>query len=274
MTATSGPGFSLGQEALSYMSAANVPSVIVEVMRPGPADGEIGPAQGDYFQCVKGGGHGDYNVLVLAPYSVQEMSELIQESFELAEKYMNPVILLSDAMLAKMRESVQLPPARERSLDLSWAVRGCQGRKHNVFTTCGDGPDQWEAYNLKLQEKYRRIRENEVRFERYHIEDADLILVAFGSMARVAIGAMNLARQKGIRVGLIRPISLWPFPQQAFSGLDDRTFLVTELNAGQMVEDVKLSVAHKENVHFYGKLGGKVPTPMEILEQIEQLRRE
>ncbi len=270
MTATSGPGFSLGQEAMSYMAAADLPAVVVEVMRPGPADGEILPAQGDYFQAVKGGGHGDYHVLVLAPYSVQEMCELIQECFELAEKYRNPVVLLSDALLAKMRESVELPEEKEAPAGFDWALRGCGKGKPHIFTTCGDGPAQWEAYNLRLQEKFRKIRENEERWENWYVEDAQIILVAYGSMARIALGAVKMAREEGIRAGLIRPISLWPFPAKAFAGLDDRKFLVTELSAGQMVEDVKLTVARKENVSFYGRLGGAVPSPKEILERIRE----
>lgn len=271
MTATAGPGFSLGQEAMSYMAAAGLPAVVVEVMRPGPADGEILASQGDYFQAVKGGGHGDYNTLVLAPCSVQEMCELIQDCFELAEKYRNPVILLSDALLAKMRENVELPGRKAQNCDLSWALTGCAGRKHNVMTTCGDGAAQWEKFNLDLQEKFAKIKANEERWENYQTEDADIILVAYGSMARVAMGAMKLAREAGYKVGLVRPISLWPFPVKAFEGLGDKTFLVTELSAGQMVEDVKLTVPHKENVHFYGRLGGFVPSPKEIFEQIKKL---
>lgn len=271
MTATSGPGFSLGQEAMSFMAAADIPSVIVNVMRPGPADGEILAAQGDYFQAVKGGGHGDYNNLVLAPYSVQEMCELMQESFELAEKYRNPVVLLTDALLGKMRESVVLPGKKEQNCDLSWALRGCEGREHNAITTCGDGADQWENFNLKLQEKFENIKANEERWENYNTEDADIILVAYGSMARITVSAMNMAREAGIKVGMIRPISLWPFPKKAFVGLDDKEFLVTELSAGQMVEDVKLTVSDKEKVHFYGRLGGKIPTPKEILQQIQKM---
>jgi 2-oxoglutarate ferredoxin oxidoreductase subunit alpha len=271
MTATAGPGFSLGQEAMSFMAAADIPSVIVNVMRPGPADGEILASQGDYFQAVKGGGHGDYNNLVLAPYSVQEMCELIQDAFELAEKYRNPVVLLTDALLGKMRESVVLPERKEQNIDLSWALRGAEGREHNVITTCGDGADQWEAYNLRLQEKFNNIKKNEEKWESYNTEDADIILVAYGSMARITISAMNMARELGLKVGMIRPISLWPFPEKAFAGLEDKEFLVTELSAGQMVEDVKLTVPDKEKVHFYGRLGGKIPTPKEVLQQIQKM---
>lgn len=274
MTATSGPGFSLGQEAMSYMSAADLPAVIVEIMRAGPADGEILAAQGDYFQAVKGGGHGDYCNLVLAPYSVQELCELMQESFELAEKYRNPVILLSDATLAKMRESVELPGRPELPVpsELPNALRGCGKDKepHKVIT-CGDGAVQWGAFNDRLQAKYQVIREAEGRWESYNLEDADIILVAYGSMARVCVSAMNLARAEGIKVGMIRPISLWPFPQKAFAGITGKKFLVCELSAGQMVEDVKLSVENKRDVSFFGKLGGTTPSPKVVLEQIRKM---
>ena len=188
MTATSGPGFSLGQEAMSYMAAADLPAVIVEIMRAGPADGEILAAQGDYFQAVKGGGHGDYNNLVLAPYSVQELCDFIQESFVLAEKYRNPVILLSDATLAKMRESVELPGYTEvpNPADKPNALRGCgKDKEPHKVVTCGDGPIQWGEFNDRLQAKFKVIKENEVRYETYNMDDAEIILVAYGSMARV-----------------------------------------------------------------------------------------
>ena len=266
MTGTSGPGFSLGQEAMSYMAAAGLPAVVVNVMRPGPADGEILASQGDYFQAVKGGGHGDYNVICLAPYSVQEQCDLIQEAFELAERYRNPVVMLTDATLAKMRESVRLPgevQPKEPSFD--GAVTGARGREHNVITTCGDGAAQWEAFNLRLQEKFSAIRRNEQRWECVQTDDADVILVAFGSMARVALGTVQMAREEGLKVGLLRPITVWPFPQKAFEGLDGKNFLTVELNAGQMVEDVKLAVKNKEDVSFYGRLGGIIPTPAELM---------
>ena len=274
MTATSGPGFSLGQEALSYMAAADLPAVIVEIMRAGPADGEILAAQGDYFQAVKGGGHGDYNNLVLAPYSVQELCELMQESFALAEKYRNPVILLSDATLAKMRESVELPgyvtdepaPAEKPN-----ALRGCGKKEPHKVVACGDGAVQWGEFNDRLQAKFRVIKENEVRYQTYRTEDAELILVAYGSMARVCESAMRMAREEGLKVGMIRPISLWPFPEAAFRGIVGKKFLVCELSAGQMVEDVKLSVEDKRDVSFFGKLGGTTPSPKAVLEQIRKM---
>lgn len=276
MTATSGPGFSLGQETLSYMSAADLPAVIVDVMRCGPGDGEILASQGDYFQVVKGGGHGDYCNLVFAPYSVQELCDFMQESFVLAEKYHNPVILLSDATIAKMRESVELPgrtpvPVPEEQYN---ALRGCGCGTPHKIVTCGDGAVQWERFNARLQEKYQRIRENEKRFEAILLNDADIVLVAYGSMARVCQSAVMLARKEGIRAGMIRPITLWPFPDVAFESTAGKKILVCELSAGQMVEDVMLSVENKQVVRFYGRLGGTTPNPLEILDQIKKVEAE
>lgn len=271
MTATSGPGFSLGQEAMSFMATANIPGVVVNIQRAGPADGEITACQGDYFQTVKGGGHGDYRILTLAPYSVQESADFVQLAFELAEKYRNPVYILSDAMIAKMMEAVELPPEVPEKPTFDWAITGAKGREHNVITTCAEGPEQWEQYNLKLQEKFNEIAKNEVRYETYNTDDADIVLVAYGGMARNALGAMDRARAKGYKVGLVRPITLWPFPKVAFDKLGDREYLVLELSAGQMVEDVKLSVANKDKVKFFGRLGGMVPTPKDICEKIEEL---
>ncbi len=271
MTATSGPGFSLGCEAMSYMSAASLPSVVVDVMRPGPADGEILGSQGDYFQLTKGGGHGDYRTIVLAPYSVQEYADFAPLAFELAEKYLNPVVVASDGTLAKMMENVVLPERTSGPERQPWAVDGAKGRPHNDITTCGDGPEQWEAFNLRLQAKYQNIRDNEQRWEEYQTEDADVIIVAFGVYSRVAMAAMKMAREKGLKVGLIRPITLWPFPVKAFENLENKDFFVTELNSGQMVEDVKLAVKDKDRVEFYGRLGGMIPTPVELFNKLCEL---
>ncbi len=274
MTATSGPGFSLGVEAMSYMAAARLPSVILDVMRPGPADGDILAAQGDYFQVVKGGGHGDYHTLVLAPWSVQEMVDFAPLAFELAEAYRNPVVVLSDGMLSKMMENVVLPersgPTRDAS---SWAVTGARGRRHNTITTCALGPEHWEQFNLALQENYARIREHEQRWETYQTDDADILMVAFGTVARIAVSAVKLAREQGLKVGLIRPISLWPFPVNAFRQFRNKRYFVVELNAGQMVEDVKLAVDNKENVAFYGRFGGITPTPVELADKLRETYR-
>lgn len=271
MTATSGPGFSLGTEAMSYMAAAELPGVVVDVMRPGPADGDILAAQGDYFQVVKGGGHGDYNNIVLAPYSAQEMADFAPLAFELAEKYRNPVVVVSDGMLSKMMENVEFKECKKPKTDNEdWAVTGAKGREHNVITTCALGPEQWEQFNLKLQEKYKIMREAEQRWEEYETEDADIIIVAFGSVSRIALTAIEIARKNGLKVGMIRPITLWPFPVKAFKKFQNKDFFVVELNAGQMVEDVKLTVDDKERVKFYGRLGGITPTPNEIYEKIRE----
>lgn len=272
MTGTSGPGFSLGQEAMSYMAAAGLPAVVVNVMRPGPADGEILASQGDYFQAVKGGGHGDYNVICMTPYSVQEQADMIQTAFELAEKYLNPVVVLTDATLAKMREGVVLPDEVEtKDVSFSGAVTGAKNRKHNVITTCGDGPEQWEAFNLRLQKKYSEIKEKEQDWENVQTDDADIIIVAFGSVARVALDTIKIARENGLKVGMIRPKRVWPFPTKAFVDMEDKKFFVVELNAGQMVEDVKLAVKNKDSVSFYGRLGGITPTPVELYKKIQEL---
>lgn len=271
MTATSGPGFSLGVEAMSFMAAAGLPTVVVDVMRPGPADGDILAAQGDYFQVVKGGGHGDYNNIVLAPYSVQEMADFASLSFDLAEKYRNPVVVVSDGMLSKMMESVKLPGRFAPNEKFDWALTGAENRKHNVITTCATGPEQWEEFNLELQKKFKAMTENEQRWEEYQTEDADVIIVAFGSVARIALPTIKKARENGIKVGMIRPITLWPFPTKAFASLEDKDFFVTELNAGQMVEDVKLAVKDKERVSFYGRMGGMTPTPDELYEKLCEL---
>lgn len=274
MTATSGPGFDLGQEAMSYMCAGDIPAVVVDVMRPGPGDGEIMAAQSDYYQVTRGGGHGDYRTLALAPYSVQELVEYMQLAFELAQKYRNPVVLVSDGNLAKLRESVELPgyvtpPVPE---DQPNALRGCgTTREPHKIRTGLTGTVETNWRNNILQEKFRKIAENEVRYERYNVEDADIVLVAWGSFSRVCISAMKQARAQGIKVGLVRPISLWPFPEKAFEDLNGKKFLVCELNAGQMIDDVKLSVENKHDVYFYGNFGCSLPSPEVILDAIKNV---
>ncbi|HNR04302.1 MAG TPA: 3-methyl-2-oxobutanoate dehydrogenase subunit VorB [Bacillota bacterium] len=274
MMATSGPGISLGAEAISYMCAAQLPAVLVNVMRPGPGDGDIVACQGDYFQAVKGAGHGDYNTIVLAPYSAQEMVDFAFKAFELAEKYRNPVMILSDGGLAKMMESVELPDRIAPDTQFPWALTGAKNRDANVITTCAKSPKQWEEYNLVLQEKFIKIKDAEQKWESYKTEDADVVVVAFGISARIAFSAVKMARDNNMKVGMIRPITLWPFPEKAFKGLDDKYFFVTELNSGQMVEDVKLSVKDKEKVSFYGRLGGMTPTPKELYEKLIELYKE
>lgn len=266
MTATSGPGFSLGVEALSFMSSAQLPAVIVDCMRPGPGDGEILAAQGDYFQLTKGGGHGDYRLIVLAPYSVQELADYTVEAFQLAQKYRNPVVLVSDGSLSKIYENAVLPEPLPEHITPDWALTGASGREPRTVVTCGYGPDQWERHCLTLQEKFSEIQENEQRWDSYMTEDADVIVVAYGSVSRVALDMVKQGRADGKKVGLIRPISLWPFPEKAFEPVADKKFFVVELSAGQMVEDVRLNAADRKNVTFYGRLGGHMPTADELYE--------
>jgi 2-oxoglutarate ferredoxin oxidoreductase subunit alpha len=271
MMATSGPGISLGSEAISFMACAELPAVIVNIMRPGPGDGEITAAQGDYFQAVKGAGHGDYSLIVLAPFSSQETVDLTVEAFDLAEKYRNPVLILSDAMLAKMMESVQLPDYQDTKKEFDWALTGAAGRVPNAITTCGTGSEQFEKVVMHLQEKYQAIAEREQKWESYLAEDAELVIVAFGIVSRIVLSVITKARTNGLRVGMVRPITLWPFPTKAFAELKNRDYLVVELNAGQMVEDVKLAVDNKDRVSFYGRLGGMTPTPNEIYKKVVEI---
>lgn len=270
MTATSGPGFCLGLEALSFMASASLPAVIVDCMRPGPGDGEILAAQGDYFQLVKGGGHGDYRTIVIAPFSVQELADYTAKAFYLAEKYCNPVILVSDGALSKQFENAILPPPKAESMTPAWALVGAKNGKYHTVVTCGYGPEQWEQHCLRLQEKFNEIQKNEQLWDEIHMEDAEIVIVAYGSVSRVALDMVNAARECGVKVGMIRPITLWPFPAKAFEGLVNKHYFVVELSAGQMVEDVMLSVENKNNVSFYGKLGGNLPTADELFHELCQ----
>lgn len=276
MTSSSSPGVSLMQEGISYIACAELPCLLVNVNRGGPGLGTIQPSQGDYFQTVKGGGHGDYKLIVLAPSTVQEMADFVDEGFELAFKYRNPVMILSDGALGQMMEKVELQPQKERitmpGLD-AWATIGKpKDREHNVITSLHIQPDKMEEINIHLQKKYRTIEENEVQVEMINCDDADYIITAYGLVARICTKAAELAREKGIKVGVIRPITLFPFPvkQIADAAGKVKAILDVEMNAGQMVEDVRLSVNGKVPVEFYGRMGGIVPTPEEILEAFEE----
>lgn len=274
MISSSSPGISLMQEGLSYIAAAELPCLVVNVMRGGPGLGTIQPSQADYFQAVKGGGHGDYKLIVLAPSSVQEMSDFVPLSFDLAFKYRNPVMILSDGMIGQMMEKVELFDPIPRANDLpAWATTGKKkNRSKNVITSIHLHPWEMEEFNIHLQDKYNKIKANEVRYEEIETEDAEYIIVSFGSAARISHKVVKLARAKGIKVGLIRPITLFPFPDKVISEYSKKIkgFLVVELNAGQMVEDVKLSVEGRIPVYFYGRMGGMIPTPEEILNIIEE----
>jgi len=279
MTSSSSPGISLMQEGISYIAAAELPCLIVNVMRGGPGLGGIQPSQSDYFQATKGGGHGDYHLVVLAPSSVQEMIDLIMEGFDIADQYKNPVMILADGMLGQMMEPVELVPKKRIPRQLppkDWATTGCDGsRQRNVVNSLFMIPEQLEQRNLVLMEKYKRIEENEIQFEAIGIEDADAVIVAYGTMARIARTIAQKAKGLGFNIGIFRPITLWPFPYDAISKIaetpDIKALFSIEMSAGQMVEDVKLAVAGKKPVHFYGRTGGMIPSPDEVLNYISKI---
>lgn len=273
MTSSSSPGVSLKQEGITYIAGAELPCLIVNVVRGGPGLGTIQPAQSDYFQAVKGGGHGDYKLIVLAPASVQEMADFVELGFDLAFKYRNPAMILSDGAIGQMMEKVYLNPQKERSQDLpEWATTGkTPDRERNIITSLDLNSLKQEQFNHKLQEKYRTIEENEVRFEKFDCDDAEYLLVAYGTSARVCQKAVQLAREEGIKVGLLRPITLFPFPTKEINKLADQVkgILTVEMSAGQMVEDVRLSVCGKKPVEHWGRMGGIVPTPEEVVENLK-----
>lgn len=274
LTTSSSPGIALMQEGISYMAGAEIPGVIVNVQRGGPGLGTIQPSQSDYFQATRGGGNGDYNVIVLAPNSVQEMADFVDLAFELAFKYRNPVMILSDGVIGQMMEKVVLPPFKPRRTEeevrkeCPWATMGrTKDREPNILTSLELKPEIMELRNIHLQEKYQTIRDNEVRYEAQQCDDADYIIVSFGSAARIGEKAVELARAEGIKVGLFRPITLWPFPSKeiAAAAKGKKGILVSEINAGQMIQDVKLAVNGALPVEHFGRLGGIVPDPEEIV---------
>ncbi|MEI7964899.1 MAG: 3-methyl-2-oxobutanoate dehydrogenase subunit VorB [Chitinophagaceae bacterium] len=275
MTSSSSPGISLMQEGISYLAGAELPCLIVNVNRAGPGLGTIQPGQGDYFQSVKGGGHGDYKMIVLAPASVQEMADFVFLGFDLADKYRNPVLILSDGAIGQMMEKVVFKPYTNPQVDKSaWATTGKPTtRERNYITSLFIQPERMEVHNLKLEEKFKRIRENEVRFEEINTADAEYIFVAYGLSARICQKTMDLAREKGIKVGLLRPICVYPYPYKRLEELASQVkcMISVELNSGQMVEDVQLAVKGKVPVEFIGKMGGLLFTPEEILQQLEKL---
>lgn len=279
MTSSSSPGVSLMQEGISYMAGAEVPGLIVNVQRGGPGLGTIQPSQSDYFQATRGGGNGDYYVIVLAPNSVQEMADFVDLAFTLAFKYRTPAMILSDGVIGQMMEKVVLPPIKPRRTEeeilreCPWATTGrSKGRKPNVITSLELKSEVMEQRNLHLQEKYRKIRENEVRYETKFMDDAEYMIVAFGSAARIAEKAIEMARAEGIKVGLFRPITLWPFPTNeiAAAAAKVKGVLVAEINAGQMIDDVRLAVNGKVPVEHYGRLGGIVPEPEEMVKVLKE----
>ena len=281
-TSSSSPGISLMQEGISYIAASELPALIINVMRGGPGLGTIQPSQADYFQATKGGGHGDYHLITLAPSSVQEMCDFVGLGWDLAFKYRTPAIILADGVVGQMMEKVVLPPQRKRLTDeevkkrCPWAANGrtggLAGRPRNVVTSLELDSAKMEVNNERFQRTYRLIEQNEVRFEEIGTEDCDFLIVAFGSVARISQKAVEMARKKGYKIGILRPITLWPFPTDEVRRLSEKAkgILVVELNAGQMIEDVRLSVGRDVKVEHFGRLGGIVPSPDEILEAFEE----
>ncbi len=281
-TSSSSPGVALMQEGIAYMAGAEIPGVIVNVQRGGPGLGTIQPSQSDYFQATRGGGNGDYYCIVLAPASVQEMADFMDLAFELAFKYRTPVIILSDGVIGQMMERVALPPYKPRRTEeeivseCPWATTGrTRDRQPNILTSLELQSEVMEQRNLALQRKYRAIEASEVRCETMHCEDADYIIVAFGSASRISENAIEIARGEGMKVGLLRPITLWPFPSRELVALSEgkKGILSVEINAGQMVEDIRLAVNGKVPVKQFGRLGGIVPEPEEIVNALKTMRK-
>ncbi len=273
LTATSGPGLSLMSEALSYIAGTEVPAVVVNVMRGGPGLGNIAPSQSDYNQMVKGGGHGDYFPIVLAPATVQEAIDYITLAFDLADKYRSLVFIAVDGNLGQMMEPAELPPMRELPATPKWAVSGAKDRDPNILTSIYIDPPDEEVTNIRLLKRWMEVEKNEIRYKEYDTEDAEIAVISFGVAGRVALSAVKDAREEGIKVGLFRPITLAPFPKKEIAELSKRVkrILVVEMNTGQMLEDVKQAVSERVPIEFYGRIGGVTPFPDEILDEIRRV---
>jgi 2-oxoglutarate ferredoxin oxidoreductase subunit alpha len=277
MTSSSSPGISLMQEGLSYIAGTEIPTVLVNVMRGGPGLGNIAPSQGDYNQICKGGGHGDYHPIVLAPASVQEAVDLLPLAFDLSEKYRTIACLLLDGSIGQMMEPVELPPMREvKRREFPWATTGASGRQRHVLTSIYLEPNDEEQTNIRLLKRWQEVQEKEIRYKEYYLEDAEVIVVGFGTAGRVALSAVRAAREQGIKVGLFRPVTVAPYPYARVAELASqaKTLLVVEMNSGQMLEDVRLAVNGRTPIEFYGRMGGVVPFPDEILAEIQRVARE
>lgn len=276
MTSSSSPGISLKQEGISYLAGCELPAVIVNIMRGGPGLGNIAPGQSDYFQATKGGGHGDYHSVVLAPASCQEMLEFTRIAFDIADKYRNTVIILGDGVLGQMMEPVEVTGSRYQAAarEKPWALTGCKGRKPNIIKSLLLKEGELEEFNRKLQKKFSLIAKNETRFEKYKTEDADIVLIAYGTSSRISRACVNQLRKDRVKAGFFRPISLWPFPYRDLKSLDKgkTKFLVVEMSAGQMIEDVRLAVQDDKRVHFYGRTGGGIPSEEEIIEKVAGIK--
>ncbi|MGR3319737.1 MAG: 3-methyl-2-oxobutanoate dehydrogenase subunit VorB [Candidatus Anammoxibacter sp.] len=277
MTSSSSPGISLKQEGISYLAGSELPCLIINMQRGGPGLGDISTSQADYFQAVKGGGHGDYRIIVLAPHTVQETANLVYDSFDLADKYRIPVMVLGDAQIGQLMEPVVFHKERKTKLDeKSWALTGAKGRKKRVIKSFYPVKGELEEFNKRLQAKYREIEKNEVSFEEVDTDTADVVLVAYGTSARICKDVLHKYNNNGHRLGLLRPISLWPFPSDIIRKISEKTkaILTVEMSAGQMVEDVRLAVEGRCPVHFFGRTGGGIPKPKEISEKIEELMKQ
>jgi 2-oxoglutarate ferredoxin oxidoreductase subunit alpha len=275
MTSSSSPGISLKQEGISYMCGSEIPGVIINMSRSGPGLGGIAPSQGDYFQATRGGGHGDYRTIVLAPHSIQENYDLTMKAFDLADKYRNPVIVLGDALLGQMKEPLTKRKYRKKTFQNEWALTGAKKRKTRLLKSLYLSDGELTAHNWKLFKKYQRMKK-EIMYETVSVEDAKLVVVAFGSIARILKNAVAMARDKGMKVGLFRPITLFPFPYDRLEKISEAVsnFMAIELNTGQMVEDLKLAVGHRKNcVDFYGRPPGSIPSPDETFHEIKKIYR-
>ncbi|MEQ8169064.1 MAG: 3-methyl-2-oxobutanoate dehydrogenase subunit VorB [Candidatus Eremiobacterota bacterium] len=274
MTASSGPGISLKQEGVSYCAGAELPCVIVDIVRGGPGLGNIGPEQGDYNQIVKGGGHGNYKVIVLSPASSQEMCDLTMLAFELADKYRTPVYVLTDGVIGQMMEPVDVPSPVKDLPEKDWAVKGNADTASNLITSIYMDHEDLEQHILKLDRKYKEIEEKEVRYEEYLMEDAEIALVGYSVISRILRTVVDKLREKGIKAGLMRPVTLWPFPSKRIGELSEKVkhFFVVEMSTGQLLYDVKLAVNGKKPVHLYYRLGGMVPSTEEIIKKVEEVR--
>jgi len=273
MTSSSSPGISLKQEGISYLAGCELPAVIINMNRGGPGLGDVTPSQSDYFQSTRGGGHGDYRTITLAPWNVQEIYDLTYLAFNLADRYRNPALILADGMIAQMLESVKLLPGQKKLPKKRWALTGCKGRRPNSIKSLFLTPGVLETHNWKIASKYQKIIENEQMYNTYMCDDMDILLVSFGTCARICFEAATLARAEGIKAGLFRPITLWPYPSEPLRMAAEKAkkILVVEMNCGQMIDDVKLAVRNNIHIFFYGRPGGGVPTPEEILKEIKRI---
>lgn len=276
MTSSSSPGMALKQEGITYIAGAELPCVLVNIVRGGPGLGGIQPAQSDYYQATRGGGNGDYKVLVLAPANLQEMVDMVQEAFDIADFYRNPVMVMADGMIGQMMEPIEFIAPKTRALPdkSTWATTGTKGeRKPHIINSLFLAPQGLEDHNTKLQAKYKAMKSAEVRHEAYNLENAEIVITAYGTTSRIAKNAIDILKEEGINVGLIRPQTLWPFPEKAFQDLPStvKQVLTVEMSEGQMIDDVRLSLNGKIPTEFYGRSGGMIPTPAAIADKVREM---